>query len=346
MVRSRDGNRIQVTGEREPGKQLASGLQQIKSYLSMRGAGGDGDGDELASVVLQYLNSVFHGAHPQSSMSLRNSRELSPECFDALLAGDLPNLGDLLMRRLKAVQTAVVEGNWNLSQHLELTPTSESNVVSPAELRAAQRTQLDQLRLQNSDKGGGKGSARKPPIESRPGRRKSVACSPQATSESRCLNVTVEEREPQGTLEVVSSLHSERSLASSCANAEIASTSSESSTSRITSQGRSTSSSVCAPNDITEPLGWSGVGSKVTARSSPSGNPKLSTRRTDGQKSQFQDERGAKGASSPCTMGRQEEVSTRNESSPLTEPTRSVSGQQELFGVTPRVLNDRTSPHF
>ena len=140
LVPSRDGNRIQVTGEREPEKLLASGLHQIKSYLSMRGgAGGDGSNDELATVVVHYLDSVFHGAHPQSSTSLRNSRELRTiaECIDALLAGYLPHLGDLLIQRLKAVQTAVVEGNWNLAQHLELIPTSGSNVVSPAELRAA-----------------------------------------------------------------------------------------------------------------------------------------------------------------------------------------------------------------
>ena len=95
-------------------------------------------------------------------MSLRNSWELRTiaECIDALLAGDFSHLGDLLMQRLKAVQTAVVEGNWNLAQHLELIPTPGSNIVSPAELRAAQRTQLDQMRLQNNGKGGGKGSAR------------------------------------------------------------------------------------------------------------------------------------------------------------------------------------------
>ena len=60
---------------------------------------------------------MFHGAHPQSSMSLRSSRELwtSVERFDALLARDLPRLVDLLMQRLKAVQTAVVEGNWKLA---------------------------------------------------------------------------------------------------------------------------------------------------------------------------------------------------------------------------------------
>ena len=120
------------------------------------GASDDAGNDELATGVLQYLISVFHGAHPQSSMSLRNSRELRTiaECIDALVAGDLPHLGDLLTQRLKAVQTAVVEGNWNFAQHLELIPTSGSNVVSPAELRAAQRAQIDQMRLQNNGKGG------------------------------------------------------------------------------------------------------------------------------------------------------------------------------------------------
>ena len=70
------------------------------------------------------------------------------ECIDALLAGDRPHLGDLFKQRLKAVQTAVVEGNWNLAQHLELIPGTGSIVVTQAEMRAAQRSQLDQLRLQ------------------------------------------------------------------------------------------------------------------------------------------------------------------------------------------------------
>ena len=50
------------------------------------------------------------------------------------------------MQLLKVVQTAVVEGNWNPAQHLELIPTTGCNVVTPAEMKAAQRLQLDQLR--------------------------------------------------------------------------------------------------------------------------------------------------------------------------------------------------------
>ena len=104
----------------------------------------------LATGVLKYLISVFHGAHPQSSMSLRNNMELRTvaECIDALVAGDLPRLENLLMQRLKAVQTAVVEGNKNIAHNLEFILLTGSNVVTQAEMRAAQRLQLDQMRLQ------------------------------------------------------------------------------------------------------------------------------------------------------------------------------------------------------
>ena len=104
-----------------------------KGFLAQRGGADiETNSDELATGLLQYLTSVFHGAHPQSSMSLRNSRELRTraECIDVLLAGDLPHLGDLLMQRLKAVQTAVVEGNSNFAQHMELIPATGSNVVT------------------------------------------------------------------------------------------------------------------------------------------------------------------------------------------------------------------------
>ena len=55
LVPSRDGNRIQITGEREPGKLLASGLQQIKKFLSQcGGVSNEANNDELATGVLQY----------------------------------------------------------------------------------------------------------------------------------------------------------------------------------------------------------------------------------------------------------------------------------------------------
>ena len=50
-------------------------MQQIKKFLAQRGGvDGEANSDELAIGVM-YLMSVFHGAHPLSSMSLWNSSE-------------------------------------------------------------------------------------------------------------------------------------------------------------------------------------------------------------------------------------------------------------------------------
>ena len=51
-------------------------LEIIKKFLAQRGGTDEGGSDELAAGVLQCLTSGFHGAHPQSSISHRSSREL------------------------------------------------------------------------------------------------------------------------------------------------------------------------------------------------------------------------------------------------------------------------------
>ena len=68
------------------------------------------------------------------------------ECLDALIARDFPHLGDLLKQRLKAVQTATVEGNWGSVQRKELIPTSTSNLVSTSEVRVARAVGTAQAR--------------------------------------------------------------------------------------------------------------------------------------------------------------------------------------------------------
>ena len=70
---------------------------------------------------------MFHGTHPQASMSIRYSRVLRTmsECLDALLAVTFHTWRDLVVQHLKAVQTASVEGSWGSAQHTEL-PSVES----------------------------------------------------------------------------------------------------------------------------------------------------------------------------------------------------------------------------
>ena len=41
--------------------------------------------------------------------------------IDALLEGRLPQVGDILMQRFKALEMSVAEKNWELASHLEIT---------------------------------------------------------------------------------------------------------------------------------------------------------------------------------------------------------------------------------
>ena len=268
--------------------------------------------------------SVFHGARPQSSMSLRNSTEWRTiaECIDALLAGDLPHLGDLLMQRLKAVQTAVVEGNWNLAQHLELIPTTGSNAVTQAELSAAQRTQLDQMRLQQGGKSGGKGSIRAPPRDSareEDSQRQVLQLSVRGSRKGRWRSshhtqAKVRSPVPVQTPKLPPPLQKARPRSSPARSSPSFRVAARKNMSRSPSAGRGSSPS---PPQC-------GFSSPVAACCSAGGDSRFSLRNTVGQESQFQKKRRAKNTSAQVTMGRKEEISTWNESFPLTG--RKVSG--------------------
>jgi len=51
------------------------------------------------------------------------------EGLDALLAGDLGRAGDILMQRFRACEVNLLEGDWNLAKHLELTPAHQITCV-------------------------------------------------------------------------------------------------------------------------------------------------------------------------------------------------------------------------
>ena len=111
----------------------------------------DGDVDRLAPIVVQYLRTVYDGAHPPSEQGVRNKNEmeLMAECIDSLLRGELPRLGDILMQRLKALQVASKHG-WAFAKQLELTNRHTVDLVSPDELAEAARVSIQQAKLQEA----------------------------------------------------------------------------------------------------------------------------------------------------------------------------------------------------
>ena len=144
--------RIQQLGKHEPGALLASGLEQIKAFLAQRGgAATDSELDELHACVVQYITSIWHGKHPVGEMGARNVQELRTmgEALDALLRGDLPHLGDLLMQRLKAIEQATKDGHWSVAKHLELVEGTDVGLATAAEVSAAAGTFSEQEKLRD-----------------------------------------------------------------------------------------------------------------------------------------------------------------------------------------------------
>ena len=133
---------------RHPGKFLFSGLVEMEKFLRSREGGGV-KGDVLNNRVLAYLNLVFLAAHPSRELGVRTTRELRTiaEAIDALLEGDLCRVGDLLMQRFKAIETATSDGTWAVAKHLELIPPMECSVSTEVELEAATKQELRRLTL-------------------------------------------------------------------------------------------------------------------------------------------------------------------------------------------------------
>ena len=177
----------------------------------------------------------------------------------------------------------------------------------------------------------------------RPGRRKGIAFSPQATSKSKCPNFADSQKRSQKSLEVVSTQTGQSSLTASCANSEVASPTSENSATFITRQDFSIDSSGNSQEHAAAPrsrkgsspsLPQCGNNSRVAPCCSASGDSRFSLRNTDGQESQFQKKRRAKNTSAQVTMESQEEVPKRNECSLFAISLRSGAMSQRPFGLT------------
>ena len=135
----------------QPGKLYTAGLDEMAKYLGQReGAeGGPALGDPSAKRVMGYLTSVFHGQFPKDRVGLRTSREMATiaTALDAISAGKLPQVADVLMQRFKALEQSVQDGGWDTAQHLELIPRAASGLASSHEVAAAAKEQLAELKL-------------------------------------------------------------------------------------------------------------------------------------------------------------------------------------------------------
>ena len=122
----------------------------MQKYLNDQG--GADQIDCVNGHVLAYINQVLFANVSQEKMGVRNAREIRTlaEAIDCLLRGQLARLGDLLMQRLKAAESAVLEGAWTMAKHQELIPDIGASLSNPAEREAAAKAELRAIKLRKA----------------------------------------------------------------------------------------------------------------------------------------------------------------------------------------------------
>ena len=86
------------------------------------------------------------------AIGVRSHRELITlgTAIDLLIMGELPELGDLLMQRLKALETSLVGSNWISARHQELIPPRAASLSSESEKRRAAKQEAASLKRSKS----------------------------------------------------------------------------------------------------------------------------------------------------------------------------------------------------
>ena len=107
--------------QKNPGKLLKSGLQEMGRFLADRVGANPHEGWEDRRVMA-YINQVLLTQHPAQSLGVRNLREAQTlgMALDLLMTGNLGSLGDLLMQRLRRRSTSRIghqRGTKNWSPH-------------------------------------------------------------------------------------------------------------------------------------------------------------------------------------------------------------------------------------
>jgi hypothetical protein len=134
---------------RRPGLFLQKGLKETARLLAT-GAGGDEDWSTQKMQV--WFRQIFLVKHPPLVLGARNQGELSTlcKCIDLLVKGDLGQVGDVLMQRLRAIEEFVETKTWTLGRHLELITPLDGTLTTEAERSIAVRAELRSAKLREA----------------------------------------------------------------------------------------------------------------------------------------------------------------------------------------------------
>ena len=149
---SRGGAELWRQAQKYPGHLLKSGLMEMSRYLADR-AGDDVEGSWHSRKVMAYVSQVMlnQGAGGQG-VGVRNQREAITlaTCLDHLTSGNLAGLGDVLIQRLKALEAAMADQNWQSARHMELIPPQSAALATTGEKDQASKVELRMLKLRSA----------------------------------------------------------------------------------------------------------------------------------------------------------------------------------------------------
>ena len=156
---SQDRGKLLELARVTPGSLFAAGQKRMHRQLTREGAGEDADWSR--PVAVRYLNQVVFADNAKKDIGLRTSREMRTLCeaIDLLLEGKLGACGDMLMQRLKALETSIQEGSWATAKHQELIPPVTTSITGDSErdlvVKAESRALKLRERLEKARKGRG-----------------------------------------------------------------------------------------------------------------------------------------------------------------------------------------------
>ena len=152
MPPTRGGAELWRLAQKHPGRLLKSGLMEMTRYLADR-AGDEGEGTWHSRKAMAYVSQVMlnQGAGGQG-VGLRNQREAITlaTCLDHLTSGRLASLGDVLIQRLKALEAAMADQNWQSARHMELIPPQSAALATTGEKDQASKVELRMLKLKTA----------------------------------------------------------------------------------------------------------------------------------------------------------------------------------------------------
>ena len=145
---SRGGAELWRLANKYPGRLLKSGLMEMSRYLADR-AGDEMEESWHTRKVMAYVNQVMLNSSGGPGVGVRNQREAITlgVCLDHLTSGNLASLGDVLIQRLKALEAAMADQNWQSARHLELIPPQSAALATTGEKDQASKVELRMLKL-------------------------------------------------------------------------------------------------------------------------------------------------------------------------------------------------------